>query len=728
MRKRLTFFLFIWSSFAAGITLAQDTALDSLKTKVAAERNDSLKAVLLNDLSWELKFRDLKESEKYCLEGIEVCTKANLLKLRSSFYNTLGLVKNESNDFERGIYYLELSLKDKALVGDKKGSATVKNNMGVAYKNSGEPEKARSFYDEALATHVELGNVRGQAETYQNLGVLAREQGELEKADAHFLKALELRQKINDKNGIAAVYNNLSANSSDRNDFKRSLEYLYLAAKIFEETTNKTALVTIYANIAKLNKDLLNDREAMDYCKKAIDLGIATGAYQNSTSAYAVLGDLYFGQDKIQQSFAAYSKGLSLLKANTGGVYESDFHLGKAACYMAEKKHDKALPELTAAIRIARERKMDKPLARALQKLADLYLATNVPGSVKQPLDEAIRIAKANNYSDLLELCYKTYARFHDQEKSAEISNDYLLKANQIHDTVFTADLAQRFAEMQTKYETEKKETEIKLLKQQEQIKNLQLDAQQSAIKKQRYVLIALAVCLLMALLIGYVYIGNYKLKARMKEEALVRIAEEQERQRIAKDIHDELGSGLSKIIFLTELLNKQPGEKQLAGPVASISATARQLIENMRDLLRVINPDNATLANLVASIREYSYDYLEEFPLELTTEFPDEISDRKISHEAGRHVYMIVKESLQNIAKHANAGKVALRLTLTDVLLISIKDNGSGFDINTIEKSNGLKNLSMRGNAVGGTMQISSRKGEGTKICFSVPLKNILK
>lgn len=188
-------YLVILAFFFSGQSYAQKN-LDSLSLVISQMPDDSLKAVKLNDLAWDYKFQNLDKSEKICHKTIALCSQINQIKLRSSAYNTLGLVKGEKNELMESIRYLELSIKDKETVNDKKGLATVKNNMGVAYKNLGNSAEAERYYREALAQHIELGNNKGQAETLNNLGVMLRSNGNLTKSDEYFGQSLEIRKKI----------------------------------------------------------------------------------------------------------------------------------------------------------------------------------------------------------------------------------------------------------------------------------------------------------------------------------------------------------------------------------------------------------------------------------------------------------------------------------------------------------------------------------------------------
>lgn len=708
--------------------LSQKTKLlDSLKTRAETETNDSLKATLFNELAWQYKFQDLKESEKYCLQTIELATKAGQIKIRSSAYNTLGLVKTESNLFEEGIKLMELSLADKEKIGDKKGMATVKNNIGVAYKNMGKPELARQYYAEALAAHIELGNERGQADTYSNLGVICRDQGLLEKSDEYFSLALDLHQKTGNKNGQAIVYNNLFANASDRAEYTRGLDYLYKAAVIFESINNRAALVSVYGNIAKVNKELYKYKEALDYCQKAIDLGTAIGAHQNIVSVYASMGDIYFMKEQYKKALQYYKKGLTYGIKNAVGKYESHLYLGQGCCYLEEKDYDKALPAINKAIKISRDKQEEKPLARALQKLAKYYVETNEAGKAKKPLDESIRICRTNDYKDILRLCYHTYANLEEKTGTNNQAGQYLREASKLKDTIFTNDLAQQFAEMQTRYETGKKEAEIKLLKQQEQIDNLKIKEQEASLQKQRYLILFFVIGLVLLAIAGYFYMTNMRLKARLKEEAAIKATEEKERLRMAKDIHDDLGSGLSKISFLSELVVQQKNlDEEAKENLASISETSKKLVVNMRDLIWALNPDNTTLSGLVARLREYSADYLEDYTAGLQLHFPHEVPGFGITKESHRQVLMVLKESLNNIVKHSKATQVEVKVEINhDNFTLVIRDNGVGINV-TQKPGNGLGNMRSRMTTIGGVFKLESQREKGTCITVHIPLEQM--
>lgn len=221
---------------------------------------------------------------------------------------------------------------------------------------------------------------------------------------------------------------------------------------------------------------------------------------------------------------------------------------------------------------------------------------------------------------------------------------------------------------------------------------------------------------------------------ARRKVLAKTRELEQQhalnmERIRISKDVHDDIGSGLSKISLLSQIANSKIKDNQaLSGDISNISSISKELVDNMRDLIWLLNPENTTLDSLAARIREYSADYLDGMSVGVFFEFPESVPTMSISRNVQRNILLTVKEAINNSVKHARAGIVRIKLTIDkDVLSISISDNGKGFNINSISgRGNGLRNMRHRIETLGGNCDIASETNEGTVIHMSIPFNKI--
>src|SRR5438477_3969833 len=154
------------------------------------------------------------------------------------------------------------------------------------------------------------------------------------------------------------------------------------------------------------------------------------------------------------------------------------------------------------------------------------------------------------------------------------------------------------------------------------------------------------------ALVVRYISQRNLKEKLlRLEKEQAV----EKERNRISRDMHDDLGSGLTKIAILSEVVKKQIHEPEKARQqLENISESSRELVDNLQDIIWVLNPQNDTLESLAAYIREYGLKFFEPFETDLQFDYPAVFTRVKLSEETRRNLFLVIKETFNNIAKHA--------------------------------------------------------------------------
>lgn len=237
---------------------------------------------------------------------------------------------------------------------------------------------------------------------------------------------------------------------------------------------------------------------------------------------------------------------------------------------------------------------------------------------------------------------------------------------------------------------------------------------------------ISLAVLVFGALFIFIIrYISQRNLRMRIlkleREQAV-----EKERNRIARDMHDDLGSGLTKIAILSEVAKTQLQQKEAASAqLEKISYSSRELVDNLQDIIWVLNPKNDSLDNLAAYIREYALKFFEATNVSLRFDYPQQIPPVKLSEEQRRNVFMVVKETLNNSAKYAHCSVITIKLHLQkNSLKMEIKDNGKGFDLSAVRHfANGISNMKLRMEQVNGSYEIKSCINEGTVTCLAMHL-----
>jgi len=220
-------------------------------------------------------------------------------------------------------------------------------------------------------------------------------------------------------------------------------------------------------------------------------------------------------------------------------------------------------------------------------------------------------------------------------------------------------------------------------------------------------------------------YISQIIVKARLRKQRIVmekQLAVELERQRISSEMHDDIGAGLSGIRLLTEVAKLKSNDSQSLFEFERIYNSVGDVAERMREVIWSLNTENDHFESLIDFLRKQSRLVMEHYPCKFDIKVPEEIPDIKISGDARRHIYLAVKEALHNIIKHSGADYVELTISLSSKLVITIADNGKGFDMENIDFSgNGLRNMRRRIEQLKGNFDVNNNKG--TLLTFEIPI-----
>ena len=205
------------------------------------------------------------------------------------------------------------------------------------------------------------------------------------------------------------------------------------------------------------------------------------------------------------------------------------------------------------------------------------------------------------------------------------------------------------------------------------------------------------------------------------EKELAVLKAQQEERERISVDMHDELGSGMTVIRLMSEIA-KNKMKDHAPAEIEKISDSANEVLNKMNAIIWSMNSSNDTLDNLIYYIRTYALEYFENTPIQCEVNIPNEIGQQEVTGNKRRSAFLSVKEALNNVLKHSNASKVTIDITITQNLRIQIQDNGKGIDPTRLRQfGNGLKNMAKRMESIGGTFKIE--KNNGTLVTLELPL-----
>jgi signal transduction histidine kinase len=205
------------------------------------------------------------------------------------------------------------------------------------------------------------------------------------------------------------------------------------------------------------------------------------------------------------------------------------------------------------------------------------------------------------------------------------------------------------------------------------------------------------------------------------EKEIAVYKAQQEERQRISADMHDELGSGMTAIRLMSEIARNKMKENTPV-EIDRISSSADDVLNKMNAIIWSMNSGNDTLDNLISYIRSYALEYFENTPVSCKVNTPPDIPEKELTGDKRRNIFLSVKESLNNVLKHSKGSGVTITIEVNHVLKIVIADNGPGIDMQNLRRfGNGLKNITRRMESIGGIFKIENR--EGTVTTLELPL-----
>ncbi len=231
------------------------------------------------------------------------------------------------------------------------------------------------------------------------------------------------------------------------------------------------------------------------------------------------------------------------------------------------------------------------------------------------------------------------------------------------------------------------------------------------------------------ALFVGLAFYALYRYRvSRLIEFANMRT-------RIATDLHDDIGSGLSRVAILSEVVKQRmgaPGGEHSGPMLTEIADSARDLVGSMRDIVWAIDPRRDDLSNLIFRMRQFASDILEPQKIKLDVRAPSDLHKIKLNPDQRRHLFLIFKEAINNVARHASCTSALSSITVSrNRLVLELEDDGRGFSVapplagqtNGHSAGHGLENMRRRANELNGKLIIESESGKGTRLRLTVPL-----
>ncbi len=568
------------------------------------------------------------------------------------------------------------------------------------------------------------------------------------KAIPYLKKGIELSERLNFTSGLEKCNNATSLAFSFNAKYDSALFYINRAVYYAKKAGNIKRLSLAFLNRADVYVNLQNYPAALKNCDTAIVYAEQIKNHEGLARIYAIMNDVY---ENLQQ----YDRALSALD-------KSDYHLSftndrqMLAMNYAERgvklfklnQVEQSITWTRKAIALADSLKDISGLYAYYCELAEALAKLKNYNEAEQSLHKSLGYAKQTENTSQQAVCYTNLGTLALEQNQFQKSIEYgliayelirpetdLLREHAITYTLATAYLKdgnsvkglefleistalkdslvkQQFssetARQQASFNVKEKEREITVL-------NKDKELQQHKMQKQRILIFGSALIALICLASIWLFFKSSKLKQRMKELEL--------RNQIAADLHDEVGSSLSSINMLSQMAT-QPGNENLQKSILEkMSTNAKETMEKMSDLVWTIKPEEAEGSNLKQRMERFAYEICGAKNIDLFLDL-EKLETKDLSMEQRKNMYLIFKEALNNAVKYSGAEKIEVSASNgNNILTMIVRDEGTGFDVGTASKGNGLENIQMRAASVGGKLTIDSTSGNGTIIKLIMPL-----
>jgi len=609
--------------------------------------------------------------------------------------------------------------------------AKLLDDLGWEY-NSVDIKKAEKYGQQLLELSQKIKYKKGEGTANANLGAAAYTQSKYSDAINYFTLSADIRKSIYDRPGTGGALNNIAMAYQQQSNYTSAITFYLEALKIFEELKDEKRMAQTNNNIGSLYIELKNYSLAIKHVLKGLAGWQKVNNQIGICGSYVNIGNSYNGLKNYSEAIVYYEKALDLQKEikniySTARVYHN---LGTIHTQL--NNYDKAAYYLKLEIPLKEQVGDKEGISSAHHSLGYLYHRTGKNDLAITEYLKTLEIASEIGNKDNMRWAYLGLKEAYWAKGKYDEALKYSALYDVIKDTLFNEMSLRQITEMQTKYETEKKEKENLELKRKTEIQ--QLEIKNEAEKRKNQMLIGLSGVAFLAGTSLFLF-NRRKLKqkafhaAEIAEEQKLRFrsvieAEEKERSRIAQELHDGLGQMLSSarlnVAGLEESIipeDKEWLEKSLK-IIDEACVEVRHISHNMMPsaLIRLgLVPAITELVNNINISKQLKIDF---------------ITNVKESFGASMDitVYRIIQEILNNMMKHSKADHINIEINNNDHnLFISMKDNGVGFDTDKIKDSKGIgwKNIFSRVSMIDGNIKIDSEINKGTVVYINLNLKN---
>ncbi len=505
------------------------------------------------------------------------------------------------------------------------------------------------------------------------------------------------------------------------NKQKEAIEAGHSLLLYAENRKDKSLIVKTKTAIGWAYMELGQERNALNWFYSALDETKTEipGFFPSATCLN--MAAIYTNIGKVDSAEYFVTRAIKFSKQEGNLLFLANAYFVFANISIIKNDNSKAEQLMYQAIDIRKQIGDPFYIVSDMAEMSDFYSKTGQTEKGLKMIKEAIAIAQQHKLDGKLQLLYKQQAAIYLASGDMQNYAAALRKVIEIQDSLYNHNSANALAEMQTKYEVQKKENTI--------------IQQELKLTKKNYFIYGTAGLLIATLFFVYVFNKNkrntqilqlQKMEAKLKQQTTqaVMLAEEEERKRIAGDLHDSVAQKIVAAKMHLESLNHK---------LVAINEPEQKIFKNIHSLLEESSLEVRNLSHSMmpgafsrSGLTDAVKDFLDKIAIPgLKIQFHASGAFEKISENRSLMIYRIIQECVQNVLKHSKASQMDVSLIAeNNELDITIEDNGVGFDKEKISQNRlGIKNIRSRITYLNGTMDIHSKTGEGSLFAFFIPI-----
>lgn len=648
-----------------------------------------------------------------------------LLLLAQAFYDNRAL--------DSAVYYNEKAFLLSNTINYKAGEAEAVYKRGLIQNRLSNYNDAITSFRHYIVLIKQLNDNKGLGKGYLNLANLLKKQGNTDSAFYYYHESLSLNSILNDTLRYIAIYNALGNLYQDaKSQYDSAADYYLKTIHLCKESGRENLLGKVYDNLGKTFTRL---RE-YDQANKYLELALENNRLNNDSQSMALnltnIGNNYAEQDKFSQALESYDQASRLLEP-FGEIQEKiDLYNNYAVVYKNTGKYDLALKNYYKALEFYRSQKLAEGTMIALKNIGDINKRLKKYDLALTYYDSSLAIAQStgykNNELDIIQSVSQTYFLSGNFKKAYELQSDFMM----LHDSIFDLDKTRLINELTLKYEKEQDQARILALEKDNLEKDLNLQHRTS----QRNAYLYAGITIIALALFLFLYIHQKRVKDRiiaqqrihqLEEEKKLMAAkllvegQEEERKRIATELHDGLGVLLSatKMQFST-ILDTSPGNEEI---IKKATKMLEQASGDVRKISHNMMPGLLTKLGLYEAVEDLFEDINDHEKLKARCLIAEDL--KRFPENQEIMLYRIIQEMVNNTLKYAEAKNILLEIRVhNDMLDIIYTDDGKGFEVEKMleSKSIGLKSIQSRVNFLNGKLALDSKPGAGVKYEIRIP------